>query len=381
MQRNSRTTRSTRFLWSIACACLACCACNRDETPASSPKSASLTATAPAAAVPLGADAQDDPQAPRSLPDTNDLPGWIKSEPIHRVQPDQLPMARRNPAVADALRAFPIDRAWACAYSLNHVSVALTLVETSDPLDAFGLFSVFTRQPGIGVRSPDRTFLEHARTAGGATVAGWQGKVYMQLEASGFKNADEGKPVDDLARKILFSSPAADTPLIMRAIPRKMMLNGKVWMVRRTAVLGTTLDELKRIATAGLDATLGLTGHEKCWLAAVEKQPETQTADRAPSERVSTKHLIWIVEYTNEDDARTAHARYRQRLSSPATELDRDTRVCEPQGPYLAGTWTAGTETTAPLLPDLVEGLPAATDKAASHPTGGRATRPASAPQ
>lgn len=379
MQCKNRITRSTRILGILACNCLFWCACSRDETTLPSPETAPPAATAPAA--PVGVDAQDDPQAPRSLPDSNELSGWVKSEPIHRVQPDQLPMVRNHPAAANALRSYPIDHAWACAYTKDKQKVFVSFIETADPLDAFGLFSVFTRLPGTGFHSPDRILLELNPTPGGATVASRQGKTFILLEASGIVSPDKAESVEHLARKILFSIPATDTPLIMRAIPKALLLNGKAWMVRRTAPLGTTLEELKPIATAGLDETLGLTGREKLWIAAVEKLPDVQTAATKPASQLSLKHLIWIVEYTAEDDARKAYTHYQQRLSSPVTDLDRDTRVHEPRGTYLAGTWTAGAEASAPILPDLDKALSAAAEMRASHSLGRSTTRPAAVPR
>lgn len=375
MQCKKWITRSTRVLSILACHCLFWCACSRDETTLPSPEAAPPAATAPAA--PVGVDAQDDPQAPRSLPASNELSGWVKSEPIHRVQPDQLPMVRNHPAAANALRSYPIEHTWACAYTKDKQKVFVSFIETADPLDAFGLFSVFTRQPSAGVHSPDRILLERNPTEGGTTVAGRQGNTFILLEASGIVSPDKADSVEHLARKILFSVPATDTPLIMRAIPRALLLNGKAWMVRRTAALGTSLEELKPIATAGLDETLGLTGREKLWIAAVERLPDTQIADTEPGDHLHPKHLIWIVEYAAEDDARKAYTRYRQRLSTPVTDLDRDTRVHEPRGPYLAGTWTAGTEASAPILPGLDKELSAAAEMHASHSLGRPATRPA----
>ncbi len=381
MRRGDWMTRSTHLLSRLGCACcLAWPACSRDEAPAPPPGTAA-PASAPAATEPAGADAQDDRQAPRALPDTGEMPGWIKIDPIRRVQPDQLLRSLADPAVARALRTFPVDRVWTCAYTLHDGRGDVMLFETADPLDAFGLFSVLTHQGGIEVRPLDGMMLETAPSPQGEVITGWQGRVCLRIEASGFRNEKTRQSAGQLARRTLFSVPSADPPFIMRAIPRAMRLDGKVWMVRRTAALGITLEELKRVAAAGLDLTLGMTGREKLWVAAVGDRADTQPGASRPAQAVSAKHLLWIAEYTSEGDARGAFDRYKRQVEKASTELDRETRICEPRGRYLAGTWTAGAEDAEPLLPALLDMLPTGPDELASHSLGPTAAhRPASVP-
>ena len=92
-------------------------------------------------------------------------------------------------------------------------------------------------------------------------------------------------------------------------------------------------------------------------------------------------HLVWIAEYRDEADARGAYERYQKRLASPTTDLDRETHLCEPAGPYLVGTWTAKAEAANPVLPSVIERLPVTTTRPSDRSPGRSAARPASVPQ
>ena len=215
-------------------------ACNRDETPAPPAGAAPATATAPAELT--GVDAKDDPQAPRALPDTRELSGWVKTEPIRRISIDELQATRNDPALAKAIRSFPVDRIWTCKYTSPRGEATATLFEVANPVDAFGLFSILTHKPGITVRprrtaqcsKPSSMRQECSSPAGRAKRARWS-------HVSGFNEQERRPAAERFAHKILFSIPSADPPLIAQIIPRNLLSRGKIWMVHRTTALATDL--------------------------------------------------------------------------------------------------------------------------------------------
>ena len=372
-------------MWAGCLAGLGGLACQRTETPQSEVPASS---TAPAAMTgPVGVDTQDDPQAPRALPESNDLPGWIKTRPVRVAGAGQFKSLLADAALLDAADTFRIDRAASCTYEWPPVRADVLFFETASPDDAFGLFSVITRQAGLRVRPEDGMMIEQRQAADGFTVTGWQGKHCLVVNMGGTANDDEQRRGERLARRILFGLPSADPPFILRAIPPAMLADGKVWMVRKTEALKhTALPALARVAAAGLDEVLGLTGSEKLWIAAVGKRTTDPASSAAPASQPAdtpaTTHLIWIVQYADDAPARQAYQRYQQRLGGPGTALDRQTVLREPRGPYLAGSWTGAAESADPLLPVLMDILPAAgvADPSLKHIGRHPATQPSTVP-
>jgi hypothetical protein len=386
MRRDAITRRFIRSASLAGClAGLTALACQRTEAPHSE---APASSTAPAAATtePVGVDAQDDPQAPRALPESNDLPGWIKTRPIRVAGPGQFKSLLADPALLEAAGTFRVGRVAACTYESPPARAEALLFEMGSPEDAFGLFSVITRQPGLRVRPEDGMMIERRQAADALTVTGWQGKHCLVVSVSGSTADAQQRRADWLARRILFGLPSADPPFILRAIPPVMLADGKVWMVRKTEALRhTALPALARVAAADLDEVLGLTGSEKLWIAAVGKRAteleSSVTPASGPADTPSTAHLVWIVQYAGDGPARQAYQRYQQVLASPGTDLDRQTILREPRGPYLAGSWTAAAESADPLLPALMDILPAAgvADSSLNHAGRRPATRPSTA--
>jgi len=285
------------------------------------------------------------------------LAGWTKIEPIQQASLEGIRLGPRwDPAtLAACLATFPIDRIWTCAYASRQGKASVVFFETPGPLDAFGLFSVLTQKPGVTARPEDGTMLESRVSDDTVDVIGWQGKVCVFVRASGFGDAERLPSTERLARRILFSIPWADPPLIMRAMPRTMLADSKIRMVRRTRALRIATEELRHVAEAELDDVLGLTGRELLWIAAIEKPADTQAA---PERGNSSRNIVWIAEYPDIQSTRRAFDRYQRRLTEPTTDLDRRTEVRAPHGRYVIGTWTAGAEKAAPVLPALLDMLP-----------------------
>ncbi|HSW44270.1 MAG TPA: hypothetical protein VLM89_01730 [Phycisphaerae bacterium] len=368
MRPNPPAVRLSRSIgWLIGIICVLWIACDRDDTTptqTATPASRPTTATAPA---PVPADSRDDPAAPRALPSSDDLPGWVKIEPIRVVDPARIDTLITDASVLQAARAYRLDRCAGCTYASPPIRATTLLFELTDSDEAFGLFSVLTRRAGLRPRPEDGMMIEHRRSGDRTTTVGWQGRTCLVLDAAQATGEDHIQSVDLLARRILFSVPASDPPFIMRAIPGAKLANGKVWMVRRTSTLNSTaLPALTRIASAGLDDVLGLTGEPRLWIAALGESadPQTPTAEPAFSETLlpSSEHLVWLIRYDDDAAARRAFERYQQHLLAGDADHRRRTILSEPRGPFLAGSWTATAEAAAPLLPTLLDMLPASTN-------------------
>jgi|GEM_PF-794712 len=304
----------------------------------------------PPQAPPQGVDSQDDPDAPRSLPKTSELRGWVKSEPIRVAGVEQLTRFIKNNAQRSTIETFHIRRVAHCAYQNKHGTGRVFLIEAASPADAFGIFSVLNAQPGK-LRSADGSIRAARGSATQPVLAAWQGEAYIEVEFTGCSpdNSEDWMACQRLFDAIVFNFPAGDPPLLLQAVPRDRRDACKVWVVRRSSALTVTKNKiLKQIRPRDMDRRLGLTGDTTLSVAAV---PVAQ--DEPPN-------LIWIVKYVNATDATAAYNRYHQALRSPANRLDSMTILDQPKGRFLTGSWTADQESIPGkgLLPILRETLP-----------------------
>jgi hypothetical protein len=360
--------------WLVCLAGGAWIGCDRTQTPTTQ---AARSASQPTATAPTPADDQDDPRAPRALPDSNDVAGWIKTRPIRVTgsdRPSQLMLLIPQPERRQTVQQYRPDRVSACTYEADDITADVLFLEMADPDDAFGLFSVWTSCLGKTIDAAGMMF-EINRNQEGYNIVGWQGTTCLAINVTAPSRQDADKPAEQLARHILFNMPSTDPPFILRAIPSALLTNGKVWMVHRTAALTSSpVPLLADVAAAGLDEVLGLTGAEKLWIAALgQRSPSPTAADSPPntaSGPTALSHVIWIVRYAEATDAGRAFARYQQKLASPRTGLDHRTLVREPCGTYLAGSWTADAEAANPVLPTLIDMLPSGVKSTATHPAG-----------
>jgi len=358
--------------WLVCLAGGAWIGCDRSQPPT---PQATRPADQPAASAPTPADDLDDPRAPRALPDSNDVAGWIKTHPIRVAGPDRpgqlvslIPQLERR----QTIQQYRLERASACTYEVDKITADVLFLEMADPDDAFGLFSVWTSCVGKMIDAAGMMF-EINRNQEGYDIVGWQGTTCLAMNVTARAHQDAEKSAEQLARHILFNVPSTDPPFIIRAIPSAMLTNGKVWMVRRTTALtNSPVPLLADVAAADLDEVLGLTGAEKLWIAALG-QPSPTTADNLPNTATSLptwSHVIWVVRYAEAADANQAFSRYQKKLASPRTGLDHRTIVREPVGTYLVGSWTADAEAAKPVLPALIDMLPSGVKPTATHPAG-----------
>ncbi len=348
----TQTRRHPRTGWAICAAGLILLACRR-EAPAPSPKSPPGSGTPDTSAAPpdsmvptdhpVGVDDQDDPDAPWALPKTDEIRGWVKTRPVEPVTLDRL---LEDDPRWEAIRTFRIRRAARCAYGLEDTTADVWFIEAAAPLDAFGVFSVLTPQPGQA-SSADRSVRATDVAATGLVMSGWQGNACVRIRFTGAGGEQIDRARDRLFGRILFNLPAADPPLLMRLIPPDKSAGTKLWVARSLAALAQANQAtLRGIDAESMDARLGLTGEAALSVATVP------VADDEPD------NLIWLVEYQDPAETATAHARYQQALATPESDLDRNTFTLEPKGVFLAGSWTADQESVQNLLPRLREALP-----------------------
>jgi len=173
--------------------------------------------------------------------------------------------------------------------------------------------------------------------------------------------------VGRLFDRIVFALPAADPPLLMQALSADALQESKIWVVRDPSALRVVADpQVRRLASVELGALLGMTGRPVLMIASIQVDAAPVTASApAPTSRPSAPVLIWVVRYPDEAQARAAYRRYEAAAAEGRTDLARATRLIEPVGPYLAGTWTAEHPRSLAILDAIRELLPYATQ---THP-------------
>ncbi len=346
------------------------------EQPAepASPDATAEPQPAPGAPRVAGVDLQDHPKAPRSLPKSNDLPGWVKTKPVQVVPPADLDTLLRDERLATALRTFQLEQAAACSYEWPGATADVLFFEAHTPTDAFGVFSLLTQRGGHQVRSEDRSIRVIEVATDAWKMLAWQGKTCLLLRFPGSVTTPAMNAVAQLCNRIVFSVPAADAPLMLQIIPPDRLMDTKVWVVRSTAALRAVLDvKMAQVSTSELDARLGLTGDVLLWIGAVHPprieplptgEPDVDGAASGGLPAVSplsddAPNMLWVAQYQDAASASAAYQQYQQALADPKTDLDRNTQVEPPHGQFLAGTWTMDLEATYPLLRSLVQALPA----------------------
>lgn len=334
--------------------------CNRKppaQTSGSQPQGGASATTAPigaagsgtvaAAPQPAEVDAQDAPDAPRAIPKSHELRGWVKSEPVRMLPIRDLASVVLDSTCRAVLSTFQLERAARCAYQRDGTTAVVLFIEAGKPEDAFGVFSIMTAQPGT---LQTDGMIRAVEVGEGATVAsGWQGRVFARVHCTGGAGKSPiAAECESLLTSILFNVPSAEAPWLLRALQNEKDKKAKLWVVRSTAALAAARQPVfGQVDPAVLDARLGLKGDALLAVAAVQQAPGE------PS------NLVWLAQYRQAAEAQSAWERYQQALVSAAVGLDANTIVADkPQGPYLAGSWTADQESIQRLLPKLETILP-----------------------
>lgn len=329
-----------------------------------------------------GVDEQDDPNAPASLPRSNELPGWVKVQPVRIAEPGKLARVVPDPDLLGVLDAFRIRRAAACAYEGPAALKAEVLfIEAAGPVDSFGLFSVMTHTAGLAILPQDQSIRAIEVGTPSWTMLAWQGDICARLSFADPGRTSAMQLLTQLFNRVVFSVPNARPPLIFQVMEPERLLDARVWVVRRTAALKhASIPALNAMAGEDLDARLGLCGEEVLWLASVPSspiQPEEESdepasrpflpkelRDKLPPVRIDrptvlpgAPNLVWFVQYTRAEDAQSAYDRYSGAIAAGRTDRDRNTALAEPQGLFLAGTWTADVEARQLVIPEILHGL------------------------
>jgi hypothetical protein len=294
----------------------------------------------------VSTDHEDAPDAPRALPKSDQVRGWIKTEPVRVYAAEDIGNVFADPPRKKALSTFHLRQIARCGYQQEDTTAAMLFIEAATPEDAFGVFSVMTAQPGA--LHPDGTIRAVERIGGAVVISGWQGNVYARLRC--MSPPGQETPVEECEKllvRTLFTVPSADAPWLLRALQSEKNETAKLWLARSTAALGMVEHPLfRQIDSMAMDRRLGLKGAELLAVALVRVAP-----DEPPN-------IVWLVHYETAADAQAAGQRYEEALESASGPLDANTIVDDPQGAFLIGSWTAGQESIQNLLRTLRSILP-----------------------
>ncbi len=317
-------------------------ACQRRQTPP--PPAEPVVASqpeAPTPAAPAGADAQDDPAAPRALPRTGQVRGWVKTEAVRVLQPDEV-IARLAKSQSASPAGLPLKRGAVCAYERAGTRADVLLVEAASPDDAFSLFTLRTGGR-VETSKPDGSIRARLGTPELPQLCAWQGTWFAEIAPARPADAASAKALEQFLDRILLPLPAAPPPFLLQAVPTGQRANCEIWQARTTALLKPVTDRrLPGFSSAEWDRLFGLNGQPILTLLSV-KSPEMPSAD-----------LIWLVTYP---DAALAGAAY-ERLQSPGQPPapGRATQALPPVDRRLLGSWT----TDAKVIQDQLNALHAA---------------------
>jgi hypothetical protein len=295
----------------------------------------------------LGADGDDDPRHRGALPNTGDVPDWVKTRGIRVVAAENVGSLTQDADMLAAIRAFRVASVASCRYNQEITSAEVLFIQASTPADAFGLLSVLIPND-VQTITADRSIRAVHMGNAAMRMAAQQGTVCVVMDVAGRVDLDGiRRSARRLMDSIMFSLPATDPPLIMQAIAGSQQLSAKVWLVRNLAVLARVEHPLvRRITSDPVGRMIGLAADATLSIAAV---PAT---DKAPA------CLIWLAEYPTPDAAKAAHGRCKAASRPTGSSRDLHLTVLEPKGSRLAGVWTEQATTTVPLLKNLEDTLP-----------------------
>ncbi len=319
----------------------------RPSASSPAPLPVSVALAKPAADVaPAAADDRDAPDTPPFFPRSGAIPNWAKVEPVKTAPAGELEKVMSGQAVKVA-DPYQIKRAAVCTYRLtlpNQTGTArVLLVETHQPDDAFGLFSVsatgaITRDGG----ALTATDVSSQRI----TIHTWKGRHYVLLEAQGSSGESIAENCKALLRKMTFQMPDAVPPELTEALPRPGLMPDQQWLIRGWASLAGPRAAALGLADAkGVAECLGLNKDAQMVIATY----------RVPGG--ARPHLVWVVRYGTPEEARKAYERYQAFLEKANDRQSGSTMLLKPSGHYLLGTWTAEEESIAPVLPKLRSNL------------------------
>ncbi len=299
-----------------------------------------------------GADAEPDlPEDARSdIPDALDAPPflkphrinaeWVKLDSVRTAKPGQLDRLLDSKQV-DIVRPYQVKLVATCSYRhmkrLQQVVRVLT-IETHLPEDAYGLFSVLA----TGSESKDKDLTLRTDSDGNRlSIHTWKERHYVRLVASG-KEPPKVQDCLGVLREITFMMPDAKRPALVRAMPEEKDLAARFWFLRDLASLsGPGVQAIDVPKSVPLAEVLGLDRDAQMTIGAY----------RIPDAR--RPHLLWVVRYDRPEQAKAAHKRYEEYLTTTTDRWSQSTMLYPPFSQHLIGTWTAEEESLAMLMPKL----------------------------
>ncbi len=297
----------------------------------------------PGEVVPRPTDAEDAASAPRALPRSSELVGWIKTEPVRVASGNEVARFVDDDRIMRVLRGYAVQQAARCTYRSADATARVLLIEMASPADAFGAFSMLYPHAGCTVRE-DGSLYVRTNTQDGVSLAACQGGLVVQVQGTA-KDAERGmKDCDRLVARIIFSVPAADPPLLVQAVREMQASQCELWMVRKTSPLNR-LDHalLRKLDAAKVDSRLGLTGEATLSVVSI-----AAAEDGAPT-------VMWLAEYPTAQAAQAAAERYRQATQPAEDVLDKSTLMGAATGRVLVGTWTAEQEIARDMVRSLTQ--------------------------
>jgi len=313
---------------------------------------------------PEARDAEDDPAAPRALPRSSELEGWIKTEAVQVAPAGETDSLVQEPALRSVFSGFRLDRVARCRYESPNATAEMVVVEATSPEDAFGAFSILSGGRTCGLEadgslraaeSTSRRSSQEGPGNGGVgsgvvkdklVLSAWQGNVLLRADCL-LKNPSGQSDCERLLSRTVFGLPMSDPPLLIRAIKDIEREVCRMWVVRSAALLKRVDNlRLRQLRAPDLDSRLGLHGDALLSVVSVEK-----TKGAAPL-------ILWLVEYPSAEEARAAGERYVTALESDPHGMDVVTFVGSPKGRFLMGTWSADQEMARNLVKLLEQALP-----------------------
>lgn len=299
-------------------------------------------------AAPRPRDVEDDPDAPRALPRTGDVQGWIKVRPVEVLPADRLTgLVNRSPADA-ALGGFRFERLARAGYESPHATADVLLAEAARPEDALGAYSIINAGADCAPREDGslRASTPAGRDTDTLTLTAWQGTGFVHVTCVVEEPPGE-QDCQALLSRTVFGLPLTEQPLLMHAVREIQHEACTLWIVRSAAPLQRQENpRLRQIEPSALDSRLGLHGDVLLSVVAVE-----QTEGAAPI-------IIWLAEYAADENAQAAADRYASALQPDSHPLDAVTYLGSPRGRYLIGTWTADQQAAPELVRMLEEVFP-----------------------
>lgn len=345
-RRASEGRWSKRIMLILAAWAVAGASCQKQPAAEPVADATANTATAPASYLPPMMDDQDDPAAPRALPRSNEVQGWIKTAPIKVAAGQRIPVLVADQQMDSVLSGYRIEQVATCEYTSANATARALLVEAGSPEDAFGVFGMIEPHPGCSPQI-DNSLRGVHRDGKTLVLTAWQGHTWVRFICT-LSNEEAGtKDCERLLSRTLFAVVADEPPILVRAVQDVKMEHCDLWLVRSATML-TKLDQptLRRIDSVAVNERLGLSRDTTLSVVTIQ-----QAADSVPL-------VFWLAEYPTADAAKAAADRYGQALKALAGGLDGQTLVGPVKGRIVVGTWSADQEAGRNLVKMLGQALP-----------------------